>query len=78
MLAEHQPVKRLLAKIREMLVDSNYEEKWRYSTYENGVLINPSSSPNSFLNEFIKCRQLFLKKRGREVGCFVPKSPIYG
>ncbi|VDM08725.1 unnamed protein product [Wuchereria bancrofti] len=36
MLATHNPVERLLAKLREMLVDSSYEENWRIITYSEG------------------------------------------
>nr|CAC70158.1 hypothetical protein [Brugia malayi] len=36
MLATHNPVERLLAKLREILVDSSYEENWRITTYCEG------------------------------------------
>uniref|UniRef100_A0A915PZ66 BTB domain-containing protein n=1 Tax=Setaria digitata TaxID=48799 RepID=A0A915PZ66_9BILA len=36
MLLTHKPVERLLAKLREMLVDSNYEENWQITTYSEG------------------------------------------
>uniref|UniRef100_A0A0R3RV98 BTB domain-containing protein n=1 Tax=Elaeophora elaphi TaxID=1147741 RepID=A0A0R3RV98_9BILA len=36
MLVIHKPVERLLAKLREMLVDSNYEEHWQITTHCDG------------------------------------------
>ncbi|CAG9537492.1 unnamed protein product, partial [Cercopithifilaria johnstoni] len=36
MLVTYKPVERLLAKLREILVDSNYEENWQITTYCDG------------------------------------------
>ncbi|MCP9263526.1 hypothetical protein DINM_006802 [Dirofilaria immitis] len=50
MLVTHKPVERLLAKLREMLTDSNHEENWQITTYcEGPTLIRQILVALSFL-----------------------------